>query len=268
MTSSAWQRIDTWLGAHAPNVLRLLRAPIDDASLAKLEGAAGRPLPSGLVEAYRAHDGAAGEHPTIFGAVRAPKDALWTRSMSWLSADRAVGSLLFMRDLPVAWPEELLPIADDAGGNLVVVDLRSGLVSAWDHEDARTTRLADDFGTWMTQLADDMDARLVVAGTVDDDADDAISLHDAPPPPPAPAPFIARDRAARVFVEVLVEKRFAALRKGADLEPLVAALAAALAIKTNATKKKRVIETLEESDAVEEIFAGNDKIEGLVDDVA
>ena len=109
MNLSAWQRIDTWLVKHAPNVLALLRAPLDDAGLAKLEGAAGRALPPSLVEAYRAHDGAMGEHPTILGAVRAPKAALWVRHMSWLSADRAVGSLRYMRELSETWPAALLP---------------------------------------------------------------------------------------------------------------------------------------------------------------
>ncbi len=274
MQPSPWNRIDTWLAEHAPNVLRLLRPPIDDATLAKLEAAAGKTLPASLVEAYRAHDGAAGEHRAIFGAVRTPKDALWARHMSWLSGDRAVGSLLFMRalatEVPGAaeWPATLLPVGDDGGGNKIVVDLDSGEVSAWDHEDHSMAKLADDFSVWMTQLADDMDARLVVAGTDEDDAHDAITLLDAPPPPPAPAPVIAKDRAARVFVEVLVEKRFVALRKRADLEPLIAALTQALAIKTTATKKKKVIELLEESDAVEEIFAGDDKLEALVDEVA
>lgn len=274
MTSPTWQRIDTWLRASAPEVLRRLRPPIEPATLAKLEATAGKPLPASLVEAYLAHDGAAGEHPTVFGAVRAPKDALWARHMWWLPADRAVGSVLFMRELSVdvpdskTWPAALLPIAEDGGGNKIVVDLDSGEVSAWDHEDGTTTKLAADVGTWMTQLADDMQAGLVIAGNEYEDTDDTLTLLDAPPPPPKPAPVIARDRAARVFVEVLVEKRLAVVRKGADLEPLIAALTVALAIKTTATKKKKVIELLEESDAVEEIFGGDDKIEALVDEVA
>lgn len=268
MPSSPWNRIDAWLTQHAPKVLRLLRAPVEDASLAKLEAAAGKPLPRSLVDAYRAHDGAAGEHPTFFGAVRAPNTALWARHVSWLSADRAVGSLLYMRDVAKEWPAALLPIADDAAGNLVVVDLDSGQVGAWDHEDATTTKLADDLGTWMTLLADDMEARLVAVGAREEKADDALSLLDAPPAPAAPAPVIARDRSARVFVEVLVEKRYVALAKGADLEPLIAALARALAIKTNAIKKKTVVALLEESSAVEELFAADDVLHTLVDEIA
>jgi cell wall assembly regulator SMI1 len=268
MPSPPWHRIDAWLAQHAPKVLRLLRPPIEDASLAKLEAAAGRPLPRSLVEAYRAHDGAAGEHATILGAVRAPNEALWVRHASWFSADRAVGSLLFMRDLPQAWPAALLPIADDTEGNLVVVDLDSGQVSAWNHEDRSSARLADDLGAWLTHLAADMDARLVVAGSVEEQADDTLALLDAPPAPPPPAPIIARDRAARVFVEMLVEKRSVALLKGADLEPLIAALTDALAITSAAARKQTVIGLLEDSRAVEEIFADDEVLGTLVDDLA
>ena len=267
MSFSAWPRIDAWLVKHAPKVLARLRAPIDDAGLAKLEAEAGRPLPASLVEAYRAHDGAAGEHPTILGAVRAPKAALWARHMSWFSADRAVGSLRFMREQSESWPLSLLPIADDGAGNLIVVDLESGVVSAWDHEDAATTRLAGDLATWMTELADDMDARLVIAGTPEDGADDTLELLDAPPGPPRPPPVILPDRAARVFVEVLVEKKYAVLHKGADIEPLVAALTVALTVKSASTRKSKVIALLEESDAVDEIFADDDKLGGLCDEL-
>lgn len=267
MERSPWQRIDSWLTNHAPRVLALLRPPIDDAGLAKLEAAAGKPLPRSLVDAYRAHDGAMGDHPALFGAVRAPRDALWARHTSWLSADRAVGTLQFMRDLPDEWPAALLPIADDGSGNLIVVDLDTGEVSAWDHEDGSKARLAEDLATWMTQLANDMDARLVVPGTPEDGADDALELLDAPPGPPPPPPIIRADRAARVFIEVLIEKRFAALEKGADLEPLIAELARALATKGAASRKRTVIALLEESGAVQEIFADDEALEGLVDEI-
>jgi len=267
MDSSAWQRIDTWLVKHAPSVFALLREPLDDAGLAKLEAAVGQALPPSLVEAYRAHDGAMGEHPTILGAVRVPVAALWTRHMFWLSAERAVGSLRFMRELPEPWPPALLPIADDDAGNLIVTDLETGAISAWDHEDRCTTRLADDFATWMTQLADDMEAQLVVAGNVEDGHDDTLELLDAPPGPPVPPPVILPDRAARVFVEVLIEKKFAVLAKNADLEPLIAELTTALANKSAKGRKSAVIALLEESDAIEEIFADDDKLEGLVDEI-
>jgi cell wall assembly regulator SMI1 len=267
MSSSPWLRIDSWLAEHAPKVLALLRPPLDDAGFAKLEAAAGKPLPASLALAYRAHDGARSERPTILGAVRAPKDALWAHHMAWMSADSAVGRLLFMRELPTPWPAELLPIADDAGGNLLVADLETGAILAWDHETATTTRLADDLTTWMTQLADDMDARLVVAGSAEDDADDSLELLDAPPGPPPPAPIILPDRAARVFVEVLCEKKYAALHKGADLEPLIAELTLALAIPVTKERKKKVIALLEESDAIDEIFTTDDKLEGLVDEI-
>lgn len=267
MDPSAWSRIDKWLAKHARNVLGLLRGPLDAEGLAKLEAAAGRPLPPGLREGYRAHDGAAGEHATILGAVRVPRDALWARHMSWLSAERAVGSMLYMREQSETWPATLLPIADDASGNLIVASLDTGVISAWDHEDGSTTWLADDFATWMTALADDMEARLVVAGSAEEGHDDALELLDAPPGPVAPPPVILPDRAARVFVEVLLEKKYAVLEKGSDIEPLVAQLTKALAGTGSANRKRAVIAILEESEAVEEIFVDDEKLEGLVEEI-
>lgn len=267
MAPSAWLRIDEWLAKHARNVLALLRAPLDDEGLTKLSAAVGQPLPPSLVEAYCAHDGAAGEHPTILGAVRVPRDALWVRHMSWLSSERAVGSMRYMREVSETWPPALLPIADDDAGNLIVIALDTGLVSAWDHEDGSTTRLADDLATWITQLADDMDARLVVAGSVEEGHDDALELLDAPPGPAAPPPVILPDRAARVFVEVLLEKKYAVLEKGADIEPLVAQLTIALSGNGSASRKRAVIALLEQSEAIEEIFVDDEKLEGLVEEI-
>jgi cell wall assembly regulator SMI1 len=267
MEPTAWPRVDAWLVKHAPNVLALLRAPISAAGLAKVEEAAGRPLPPSLLEAYRAHDGTVGEHPTILGAVRLPKAAQSVRHMSWLPADRAVGSLRFMRELVESWPPAFLPIADDQAGNLIVCDLDTDALAVWDHEDRTSTPLAGDLASWIARLADDMDAGLVVAGAAEDGADDALELLDAPAGPAAPAPVILPDRAARVFVEVLVEKRYAVLAKGVDVEPLVAALTTALSVKGAAARRRGVIDLLEASEAIEEIFVDDDKLEGLVDEI-
>jgi SMI1-KNR4 cell-wall len=184
--------------------------------------------------------------------------------MWWLPIDGAIGQLALLRDIG-DWPEELLPIAADGGGNLIVVDVATGRVSAWDHEDWSTTALADDFGAWMTHLADDMDANLVVAGSIDDDEEDAIMLLDAPPSPAA-APHIAPDRAARVLLACLLERRLVAVA-GEDVEGLIAQLHGALATKSPAQRRRRVIAVLEESASIDEIFATDDVLGVLVDEL-
>lgn len=230
----------------------------------------GRPLPAGVIAMYQAHDGTHDEESAILAAMRAPNDAQWARYMWWLSAEDARKKLAFMRGLG-NFAEELMPFALDAGGNLLVVDTRTGRVAAWDHETAETTTLANDMDAWVSALADDMENKLVAAPNDDPDEEDfddgRLMLLDAPPPPPpaAGAPVLAEDRAARVLVEVLQERKFVEMTKRANLEPLVKELHEALAHPIRGERRARVITILEESDVVDEIFADDEKIGGIVD---
>src|SRR5262245_32469437 len=146
--SDAWRRIDAWLTANAPGVLKALRPPVTADALASLERRLNRPLPIALRDAYGAHDGTRGEEHAILGAVRTPLDARWARYMWWLTAENALACYRLMNDLSDEWPPSLLPVAEDGGGNLIVVDLDRGTVSAWDHETWESIKLADDFGAW------------------------------------------------------------------------------------------------------------------------
>lgn len=260
-SSNPWPRIDAWLKAHAPNVLRKLRAPASPAAIAKLEQLMKRTLPAGVADAYRAHDGAAGENSTIFGAIRVHRDLEWARYMWWLPLEEAYARLKFMEDLG-EWPEGQFPFAEDAGGNLILVDLATGNVTAWDHEDWSRKALAKDFSVLMSNLADDMEADLV-ATTEEDEDDDALELLDKPAA--AASVDVAPDHAARVLVEVMVERRILALRERFDVEPLIAELTEAL--DSGERAKAKVIDILEESEVVDEVFADDETIEKLIDEV-
>jgi cell wall assembly regulator SMI1 len=253
---SPWVAIDAWLAEHAPHILAQLRAPASRASLERLAAVAG-PLPAGLVTAYTAHDGADGEWPAIFGAVRVPRAVLSARYTWWLSTEDAAAQLELVRDLG-GWPSALLPFAADGAGNLLVVDLKRGAISAWDHETAETTRLADDFDAWMRDLASDM-----AASRVEEDGEDALTLLDAPPVRVA-APPLTPDRDARVLLAVMVEERFIELVGGADYEPLIALLHEALKSKPLAERTRRVESVLHENAVVDELFADDERIERLL----
>ncbi len=263
-SENPWPRIDAWLATNAPNVLRKLRPPAAAAALAKLEKQIGKKLPAAVVDAYRAHDGAAGENSTVFGAIRTPRQLEWARLMWWLPLEEAYARLEFMQDLG-EWPEGQFPIAEDAGGNLILIDLESGSVGAWDHEDWSTKPLAKDFSTLMNALADDMEGRLVVT-TEEEEEDDALELL-SKPMPAAAAPDVAPDRAARVLVEVMIEQRMLALRERFDVEPLIVELAEALETPSGEKRKAKVIDILEESEVVDEVFADDETIEKLIDEV-
>jgi cell wall assembly regulator SMI1 len=265
---SAWTRIDAWLRTHAPTILDELRPPASSEAIARLEAHVGRKLPPGLVAMYEAHDGVKEDECSVLAAMRAPKDAQWARYMWWLPTMGAEAQLDMMRDIG-DWPPELLPFAQDAGGNLLVVDLESGQVSAWDHETWETTKLSSDLDAWFTALADDMEARLVAPPTEDEGDEERLMLLAAPLPDVPPGELaIAEDRAARVFVAVLQEQKLVELREGADVEALVRALHAGLAIEDKDDRYDRVLEILEESPAIDEIFGDDDVIGALIEDLS
>lgn len=261
---SPWLRIDGWLEQNAPEVLAQLSPPASADSVAKLERALERKLPADVREAFLAHDGALEDATTIFGAIRTPKEARYARLMCWLSIERVAEQLAFLRDLG-EFPEELLPIGEDAGGNLLVVNLDTGAISAWDHEDWSTTTIAKDMNALATNLADDMDANLV---TVDEEDEDfpALVLLDKPPPKLA-VPQITEDRPARVLVAVMLERRMIALTKGRDIEKLIVELTAALALNDAIKRRERVVEVLEENPAVDELFADDETIDALLEEL-
>ena len=260
-----WPEIDAWLAANAPRVARALCPPATAGTITHAQRELDRPLPASLLEMYRAHDGVVDEEHAWFGAVRLPRGAIWVRSMWMLSLDEALAQWRLMRDLGGDWRDAVLPIAMSASGDLVVVSLDAGTCGAWDHETGETTPLGD-FGAWMSALADDIRAGLIVSGSEDDDEDPTLTLL-AEPPPPAHPPVLGPDRPARVLVEILVERRFIALADGANVESLVAALSQALSDQTSEARASGVFSVLDESAVVEEIFAGDDEIEDVVEEL-
>ena len=261
---SVWLRIDAWLEEHAPEIFAQLRPPASSDELGKLERAVGRKLPPAIVAAYLAHDGALEDATTVFGGTRVPKNLPLARFMCWLSIERVCEQLAFMKDLG-DWPEERMPLAEDAGGNLLIVDLSTGEIAAFDHEDWSAVALAPDLDKWMTNLADDMDKNLV---TIDEDDEDfpALMLLDKPAPR-ATQPAITPDRPARVLVAVMVERRMLALAKGKDLEPLIVLMTKALEIKDAEERREKVVEVLEEDTAVDDLFADDETIDALLEEL-
>jgi hypothetical protein len=97
----------------------------------------------------------------------------------------------------------------------------------------------------------------------EEEEDDALELLDKPAVPAEQD--VAPDRAARVLIEVMIERRVLALRERFDVEPLIAELAEAL--EDGERRKVKVIDVLEESEVVDEVFADDETIENLIDEV-
>jgi cell wall assembly regulator SMI1 len=282
MTKNPWPRIDAWLAKNAKPVAAQLRGPLLDDDVARLEEAVGASLPPAIAEAYRAHDGASGEHATVFAAVRTPRNAEWIRGMAWLRAADVPKVLRFHRAVAAdardpgddatitPFRESWLPIAKDAGDNVIVVDVSDGRVRAWDNESGDVTDLAGDFRGWMAALADDMEAGLVAFGdeAEDEDEETELLLLDAPRPPRPEPVQVGPEQAARMMLGVFVERGHVVLAEGEDLGTLVKALAAALGHKSKGKRREQVIALLENDARIEEVFADDDTIGALVEEFA
>lgn len=260
---SVWKRIDTWLERKAPKTLAALNPGATNESLAAFETKLGRKLPPSMRNAYAAHDGAIDDMAiAIFGALRAKPDHVWLRYMSWLPLDGVLEELKAMRDAG-PWPENHIPIATDGGGNALVLDLESEAILIFDHETWDPQVVATSFEAWMTQLADDMEAKLV--GTNEEDDEASIVLLEAPVPSVV-TPSVGPDRAARVLLAALIERGWIEVAPG-DLEPLVKDLHAALSILPPKARGRAVSNVLEKSKHVDEMFADDEQIADLVEEI-
>jgi hypothetical protein len=237
-----WPRIDRWLAANDRVVLRSLRPPLRDADAAlekrrrSLAGSASRSRTRTARTTARRARG-----PAFLGAMRAPDNALWVRGMCWHPLSDAIRTHLRMLDLGVVWERSWFPFGWDGGGNLLVVE-------------------AARLDLWMEQLANDMDARLVVQG----EDDEGLTLLATPLPPEAPPSDRPPDLAARNLLVELFERRLVAPVRGADPTALVAALQGALAARTIAKRRAQVLAALERSPAIDEIFADDETLEELL----
>ena len=185
--------------------------------------------------------------------------------MWWLPIRAALDQRRFMQSLAEDWPEDHLPIAKDAGGNLLLADLRTAAILSWDHETWEPEPVAASFEAWMTALADDMDAGLVVTDEEDDEPD-ALRLLAAPPPASAKPPSLEPDRPARVLLAALLERRWVDVDRAGDVDGLLRALVVALSAPPKARARK-VSDVLEKSACVEELFADDEQIAKLVEEL-
>jgi hypothetical protein len=85
------------------------------------------------------------------------------------------------------------------------------------------------------------------------------------PPPPSE---VGAERAAKMMLDVFVERGHVVLASGADLGTLVTALAKALGGKTPARRGAQVIAVLEQDPRVEEVFADDETLAALVEEFA
>jgi cell wall assembly regulator SMI1 len=148
--AESWAKIRRWLEENAPETAQHINPPAEEAAVAKVEEAMGRPLPAELREWLAVADGTKHRHirgmviPTLFNLLSC-EEMLKDRDV-WFSvygvkprsADtEAAGTP------SVGWLTAFLPIAEAAVGLSLFIDLRVGesygCISAFDPEDGGST---------------------------------------------------------------------------------------------------------------------------------
>jgi len=112
--------------------------------IARFEGQIGHSLPLSFLEFVRKHDGAEPE-TNLFKIGEAIE--------SGVNGFIPIGEILVERANIEGIPSTLIPVAWAEGGNYVLLDLTSGVLLFWDHEQPNfKIRLVSDFASFIGML--------------------------------------------------------------------------------------------------------------------
>ena len=173
--SASWQRIEAYLGAHAPNVFTTLAPPATASQIATVEAAIGRELPADLAWSLRIHNGQGdrsqlwsftdcGQLLSCDGIVE-----MWRMTES-VQAEEA-GRPLPVPDVaytpPVWWKSTLIPFTFHEGDMLCAdtdFDLGQarGQIVMHVHDVGLSEPLAPSFSAWLEIVAEKLDAGALV----------------------------------------------------------------------------------------------------------
>ncbi|MGK5632608.1 SMI1/KNR4 family protein [Streptomyces sp. URMC 123] len=153
--SAAWRRIDAWLRRHAPGYRARLNPPASDAELRRAEQDTGATLPGDLVTWWRRANGVSPEPPSgarhpghllperydPYPVAKALDLAALYRRVARETAPSPMADqldaflarcggepagTLYPHEAAAVWLPQWLPIAGDAGGGGLFIDLRPG----------------------------------------------------------------------------------------------------------------------------------------------
>jgi cell wall assembly regulator SMI1 len=173
-----WKRIEEWLARNAPEILTDLQPPASAEDIQKTESELGVKLPEPMAASYRIHNGSRGGASPLLGnwrllsleAIQAKwrdlnafnqeaskgEDELDDEDEGETEPDPGVGEGW--------WRKGWIPAASNSSGDFFCVDLdpapggRAGQIIAYLHAEGRRKRVADDFGKWLGQFADELES--------------------------------------------------------------------------------------------------------------
>ena len=166
--AALWQRIESWLAAHAPEARAALRPAVTAEAVEQVERTLGAELPQDFRESLRIHDG-----QTSF-----PVFARWKLLSCSSILERWKLQLRISRELglestpgrpegPVRgvwWDALWVPIATDGAGNDLCLDLhppaagKRGQLIEYVHDDEGRPVVSTSFRAWLRGFVDDLEA--------------------------------------------------------------------------------------------------------------
>ncbi len=167
-----WERIETWLGRHAPPVLLSLAPGATDEQVRAFEAGLSRPLPQDVALSYRIHNGQR-EGPGIserfvYGDQLYPLAKglrRWDGLKDLPSELQARGLVRPVGPVKPIWNSpDRLPIAGDDSTHYYFLDFdpapggQDGQVILSFHDDRRITRVAPSFRAWLEEFANQLEA--------------------------------------------------------------------------------------------------------------
>jgi cell wall assembly regulator SMI1 len=155
---AAWERVERWLGEHAPAGAATLRAGATAGDFDACEAAIGTALPSDLRRSLSRHDGQETDDEGLALGLALAEDH-WLLSADELAGDWR-GLLEVSEDLGASddwWRKEWIPFSADGTGTHFCVDTRTGEVIEFDHEGEGTV-VARSLAGWLARWADELEA--------------------------------------------------------------------------------------------------------------
>ncbi len=170
-----WQRIETWLEAHAPEARIGLRPGAAEADIASAEKKLDQTLPEAVRQSYLIHDG---QDELAFALVD-PWQLFSLKSIirNWQEMQELAEAGTFEgteveSSGPVRaqwWNPAWIPFAGNGAGDYLCVDLdpkktqRSGQVITFWHADNKREVISPGFKKWLKRFSEDLEAgRFVV----------------------------------------------------------------------------------------------------------
>ncbi|WP_181788249.1 SMI1/KNR4 family protein [Streptomyces phytophilus] len=162
--TDAWRRIDTWLSAHAPASLAVLRPGATEDEIDRLQTTLGVRIPAGLRALWRLHAGVNVDPSASFLLGR------WSL-MDFASVVHTYEREMMLQRLPGAdrftlWRHAWIPVcsysADDSSYGLYM-DAETGKLGYWDKYGERRIEF-ESLTTYLEEMADSLEAPSLVTG--------------------------------------------------------------------------------------------------------